>query len=209
MAVKKAKPKNMTTALLVVLGVVVIGLLNWFFFLKPGLAEVGALREARDQLEQDIDALNQKLAEKPQIEQRWKEISEQEAELRARIPAAGDLPKVLGALEKLVGSSKAKIKTFNAGEYQSLEGYRYVPIDLWVEGASDELLQLLEDLEQFTHMTLTERAGIEKSEEAYRMSVNFNLIFNPEGRADKVGSDGDQNQDEGGEPEQDQDLDQG
>ena len=54
-----------------------------------------------------------------------------------------------------------------------------------------ELLLLLEKLEQFHHMTLTEQASIEESE-GHRLSVNFNLIFTPEGQVKTVGPEEDQ-----------------
>lgn len=168
-------------AIIVLLLLVGAGLLYWFFFLRPALAKIGDLRETNAAQVREIAALKSKLAEKPEIEKKWKEISDQEAYLRSRIPRREDLPQVLGTLEELIQSSGLDIETFSAGELQQGEGYLFIPVTLRIGGSAGDLLRLLEELEQFTHFTLTKEASIEEGEGAHRLNVSFNLIFIPEG----------------------------
>lgn len=175
------KESRVGKIVLVLLLLVGIALLYWFFFLKPALAGIGELRAGNDVLEQEISALKQKLDQKSEIESMWQEISGKEAQLLAMIPRRADLPGVLGALEGLVLASGLGIEGFSAGEFQEGEGYRFIPITLRINGEAEALLQLLKQLERFTHMTLTEQAGLDRSGEGYRLDVNFNLIFIPEG----------------------------
>lgn len=175
------KESRVGTIVVVLLLLAGTALLYWFFFLKPALSGIGELRAANGALEQEIGDLKQKLAQKSEIENRWREVSDKEAHLLSRIPQRSDLPQVLGALEGLVLGSGLGMESFGAGEFQEGEGYRFVPISLRVVGEPEALLQLLKQLEQFTHMTLTEQAGLDRSGESHRLDVNFNLIFIPEG----------------------------
>ncbi len=191
MAEVKKKPKIGVVVFMLLL-IAGAGLAYWFFFLKPALAGIGEVRGANTALEQDIAALKQKLSQKSEIEKKWKEISGQEAHLLSRIPQTADLPQVLGALESLVQSSGLSIDSFSAGGIQEGEGYQYIPVSLRMSGGETELMRLLEKLEKFTHMTLTERATIEAGGDSSRLSVDFKLVFSPEGRVETVGPKEDQ-----------------
>lgn len=190
MAEKKSQPK-IVTIIVVILLIAGAGLLYWHLFLKPAISEIGVLRSEKSELSQEIDALKTKLGQKPEIEKKWNIISEKEPYLLARIPEAADLPQVLGALEEMVRSSPLELLALTAGEFQEDEQCSLIPISLQVYGDAEELLLLLEKLEQFHHMTLTEQASIEESE-GHRLSVNFNLIFTPEGQVKTVGPEEDQ-----------------
>ena len=61
-------------------------------------------------------------------------------------------------------SSPLELLALTAGEFQEDEQCSLIPISLQVYGDAEELLLLLEKLEQFHHMTLTEQASIEESE---------------------------------------------
>jgi Tfp pilus assembly protein PilO len=189
MAVKGTQPK-IGVIIVVLLLFAGVCLLYWFFYLKPALAEIGDVRVVNIQLSEEIADLNYKLAQKPDIEQRWSRISQNEGYLLTKIPEAADLPQVLGALEQLVQSSALELDALTAGEFTKKENedYYFIPITLKVKGPPGELLLLLERLEQFSHMTLTENATIEEDKGLHEMSVNFNLIFIFERQVDAVGS---------------------
>ncbi len=191
MAVKEnqLKPGKIIVVVLLIAGA---GLLYWLLFLKPAISEIGVLRNEKAELSREIDRLTTKLAHKPEIEQKWDNLRENEKYLLARISEAADLPQVLGAMEQLMGSFPVEIEGLTAAGFQQDEQCCFIPVSLKVKGAAEELLLLLKKLEQFTHMTLTEQASIEESEGLHRMIVNFNLIFIPEGQVETVGPEEDQ-----------------
>ena len=186
MAAKKTQPG--LGAIILVLLLAAAGLLYWFFFLRPAIAEIGELREANAALEREIDALQSKVAQKPEIERNWLAISDRQDELFAAIPGLSNLPQALGALEELFESSGLSVESMSAGQFQDGEGYRFIPVTLRAGGAVKEILQLLEDLEQFEHLTMAKEASMEESGASSRLNVTFDLIFSPEGEVKMVGS---------------------
>lgn len=188
MAEKKNQPKN-GLIIIVVLLVAGAGLLYWQFFLRPAISEISSLRNEKSQLVREAELLKTKLEHKPDIEQKWNLMREKEPYLLTRVPESADLPQVLGAIEQLVRSASLEVEALNAAEFQADEHCCFIPISLKAKGAAEQLLLLLEELEQFSHLTLTEQASIEKTEDLYRLSVDFNLIFIPEkGLVEMAGS---------------------
>lgn len=176
----KKKP-NIAVLVLVLLLIVAAAMLYWSLFLKTALSGIGEVRKANAELEQDIAALREKLSQKSEIEKNWQDISGREVYLLSRIPQTLDLPQVLGTLERLVLSSELSLESLNAGEIQDEEEYRFIPVSLRMSGGEAQLLWMLEQLEKFTHMTLTERTTIEVEGDPSRLSVDFKLILAPKG----------------------------
>lgn len=189
MAEKAKKPKT-TLILLIVLLIAGAGFFYWQYLLQPALVEISILREERSKLRNEIDALKTKLGRKPELEQKWSSLSEQESYYSEKIPVLADLPHVLGALEHLVLSSPLKIETLLAAEYQKDNVSGFIPVSLKVKGPMEELLRLLKRLEQFKHLNLTDKVTIEEDEGDYLLSLEFKLIFLPEGQVKPVGSSG-------------------
>ncbi len=180
MAAKESRPKTVRN-LIILLLVLGIGILYWFFFLKPASMKIGALRDEKNFICRDIEGLKIKLGRKSEIEQKWESLQEKEGYLLTRVPEEADLSEVLGAIEQLVGSFPVEIEALRAEGFQKEERHYFIPVVLKAKGEADVLLQLLKKLEQFAHMTLTEQVSLDRSGESYHMDVNFNLVFIPEG----------------------------
>ena len=189
MAGKEKKPKT-GLIIFIVLLIAGAGFLYWQYYLKPALAEISILREEQHELRYEIDALRTKLGRKPEIEQKWDSIREQEPYYFAKIPKLADLPQVLGALEHLVLSSPLEVETLTATAFQQAEQSGFIPVSLKVKGPVEELLRLQEKLEQFKHLTLTAKAIIENLGDNHQLSLDFVFIFLPEGQVGPVGSGG-------------------
>ena len=145
MAAKEKKSQVLTFILLILL-IAGAGVLYWFFFLKPALVKIGDLREANLVEEKEIAALEAKLAQKEEIEQKWELARENESYLLAKVPEAAALPHVLGALEGMVRSAALELEALTAGEFQDGERYQFIPVTLRVKGAVNEILVLLEKI---------------------------------------------------------------
>jgi len=182
---RKIDQSKLITAVVILLLAVGAALLYWLYFLKPSFAKIGELQNEIATLEGEIDKLEDKLSKKDLIVQQWEEVREREPLLRSRIPGKEDLPQVLEALEKLVRRSPLELLTLNAGELTEGDRYWTVPVSLQVLGSRNELLLFLKELEKFNHMVLLGQSNIEKREGGHRLSVNFNLIFIPEGKAEE------------------------
>ncbi len=196
----KKKQPQAATFILVILLIAGAGALYWVFFLKPMLLKIGDLREANMVEEQAIAAIEAKLAQEEEILQKWELASEKESYLLSKVPAAADLPRVLGALEGMVRSAALDLEALTAGEFQDAERYRFIPVTLRVKGAVKEILVLMEKIEQFTHMTLSKQVRLEELKEGdYQLDFYFDLVFIIEGQDNAMGieqQDQDQDQDQ-------------
>lgn len=178
-----------TTYVVIILLIIAAGLLYWIFYLKPGLAKIDGLREANLSEEQEIAALENRLAQKAETESRWAAAHEKESFLRTKIPEVSALPEVLGALEELVFSAKLEIGSLNAYEFRDAESYRFIPVSISAQGKMDDLLVLLEGIEQFAHQSLVDNVRLEEdSDSGHRLNLSFDLVFYLEGQAKTMGT---------------------
>ncbi|HOJ85159.1 MAG TPA: hypothetical protein PKV91_01410 [Bacillota bacterium] len=187
---EKEKKSKIGLVLLLVLFVIGGLFIYWHYFVQPAMAEISALNEEKSKLRSEIDTLRTKLARKPEIEKKWSSISDTESYYYEKIPQWDDLPQVLGALEHLVMTSPLEIESLSVAQFQQGDKGGYIPVSLKARGPAEELLRLLERLEQFKHMSLTDQAIMETVEGDHRLSLDFRLIILPEGQGKPVGPDG-------------------
>lgn len=187
MAAKEETPR-INIYIFIILLVLVAGLLYWIFFLKPAQARLGELREANAAQEQEIAALEVRVAQKSATEQRWNALREKESFLREKVPEASALPEVLGALEETIFAASLEVGQINAYEFRDSEGYRYIPVSVMARGSQEELLTLLEKIEQFAHHALVGDVRLEEVEKGHRLDLDFDLIFYLEGQDKAMGT---------------------
>lgn len=182
------KRPQLSTYILVILLVIVIGVLYWFFFLKPALARIDDMREANLAEEQEIELLKTRLLKKEDAERRWETARKNEGFLRTKIPEAAALPDVFGALEELIFSASKEV-VLNAYDFQDSEGYRFIPVNIDVRGTMEKLLVLLEGVEQFAHQALVDSVRLEEDEKGgdHRLKIDFDLVFYLEEQAEAMG----------------------
>jgi len=186
---EKVKKPQVTKFILLILLIAGAAALYWIFLLNPALAKIGDLREANMSEEQEIAALETKLAQKEEIEHLWEIAREKESYLRSKVPEEADLPGVWGALEGVIFSTAGEVEELNAYEFEDVDKYRFIPVTLKVKGAVNDLLVLLEKIEQFAHKTLSGHVRLEDTKEdgKHRLTVDFDLIFNLEGQDKAMG----------------------
>ena len=179
---------RIVTAIAVLLLAVGAGLIYWLYFLKPAYRDIADLQGEIAVLKEEIDRYDNKLGQKAIIENRWQELKDRETLLKTKIPGSDDLPRVMGALDRLILSSPLELDALDAAGIEKSERYRWVPLSLKIIGSRKDLLNFLEDLEQFPHQLLIDEAALERIENSHRLSVGFRLILASEEGDEEVGA---------------------
>jgi len=132
----------------------------------------------RENLRQEQSALKAIIQEQEGIEKNWATMQVEKEYLKTTIPELDELPQVLGRLESLLNNHAGSLQLIKIGDTDYEEDYVTVGLTLRLAGQSDHLQNLLQQLEEFPHLVITDYISLSNFMNLEsKLELHLKLVF--------------------------------
>jgi len=171
-------PQAVKLAVIVLLGIVIIGAMGWFL-VKPGFEALEQAERREQELRDQFEIVQRKAASLPAYKAQLAEMEESFGALLRQLPNETDMESLLIDLSQTSVAAGLDVEYFKPGREQKLEFYAEHPIELRVTGTYHEFGRFVSGLAALPRIVTLHNIEItptgNKDEEATAGSAELNM----------------------------------